>query len=88
MSKEGLLISLSKSEQSIAELCKSKSNSIGIEEVKKKFNVLRNNFSKEEIKEIRKRFYKKEKIDKYFREQEKKTKQNKKNKRKNITRKN
>ena len=46
MSKEGLLISLLKSEQSIAELRKSKSNSIGLEEVKKKFNEFRNNFSK------------------------------------------
>ena len=35
-SKEGLLISLLKSEQSIAKLCKSKSNSLGIEEIKKK----------------------------------------------------
>ena len=35
-SKEGLLISLLKSEQSIAQLCKSKSNSLGIEEIKKK----------------------------------------------------
>ena len=35
MSKEELLISLLKSEQSIAELRKSKSNSIGIEEIKK-----------------------------------------------------
>ena len=72
MSKEGLLISLLKSEQSIAELRKSKSNSLGIEQIKKKFNVLRNNFSKEKTKEIRKKFHKKEKIDKYFSEQEKK----------------
>ena len=36
MSKEELLISLLKSEQSIAELRKSKSNSIGIEEIKEK----------------------------------------------------
>ena len=36
MSKEKLLISLLKSEQSIAELRKSKSNSIGIEETKNK----------------------------------------------------
>ena len=36
MSKEGLLISLSKSEQSITELRKSKSNSLGTEEIKKK----------------------------------------------------
>ena len=35
ISKEGLLISLLKSEQSFAELCKSKSNSTGIEEIKK-----------------------------------------------------
>ena len=40
MSKEELLISLLKSEQSIAELCKSKSNSAEIEETQK------NNFSK------------------------------------------
>ena len=36
MSKEELLIALLKTEQSIAELRKSKSNSIGIEEIKKK----------------------------------------------------
>ena len=36
MSKERLLISILKSGQSIAELRKSKSNSIGIEEIKKK----------------------------------------------------
>ena len=35
MSKKELLISLLKTEQSIAELCHSKSNSIGIEEIKK-----------------------------------------------------
>ena len=78
MSREELLISLLKSEQSIAQLRKSKSNSIGIEEIKKKINVLRNNFSKEKIKQIRKKLYKKEKIDKYFREQE--TKQEKREK--------
>ena len=85
MSKEELLISLLKSEQSIAELRKSNSKSIEIEEIRKKFNVLRNNFSKEKIKEIRKIFHKKEKIDEYFSEQEKKMKQNKENERKNIT---
>ena len=46
MSKEGLLISLLKSDQSNDELHKSKSNSIGIEEIKEKFSVLRNNSSK------------------------------------------
>ena len=34
--------------------------------------MLRNNFSKENIKEIRKKFHEKEKLDKYFSEQEKK----------------
>ena len=72
MSKEELLISLLKSEQSIAELRKSKSNSLGIEEIKKKNNMLRNNFSKEQIKEIGKKNHKKGKIDEYFSEQEKK----------------
>ena len=36
MSKEELLMSLLKTEQTIAELRKSKSNSIGIEEIKEK----------------------------------------------------
>ena len=72
MSKEELSISLLKSEPSIAELHKSKSNNIGIEEIKKKFNVLRNNFSREKIKWIRKKLHKKEKIDEYFSKQEKK----------------
>ena len=36
--------------------------------------MLRNNFSEEKIKEIRKKIYKKEKIDKYFSDQEKKNK--------------
>ena len=72
MSKEGLLISLLKSEQSITELRKSKSNSIRIEEIKENFNMLRNNLSKKEIKEIRKNFHKKEKIDHHLKELEKK----------------
>ena len=38
MSKEDLLIALLKSEQSLAELCKSKSNNAKIEETKKGFN--------------------------------------------------
>ena len=62
MSKEGFLISLLKSEQSIDELRKSKSNIIEAEEIKSKFNALRNNFSKEKINEIRKNFQRKEKI--------------------------
>ena len=50
MSKEELIIALLKSEQSPAELYKSESNNARIEESKKKFNALRNNFSKEKIK--------------------------------------
>ena len=50
MSKEGLLISILKPGQSIAELRKSKSNSIGIEKIKNKFNMLRNNLSKKKKK--------------------------------------
>ena len=72
MSKEGLLISILKSGQSIAELHKSKSNSIGIEEIKNKFNMLRNNLSKKEIEEIRENFYRKEKADHRLKELEKK----------------
>ena len=72
MSKEELLISLLKSEQSIAEFHKSKSNNAEIEEIKKNFNALRNNFSKGKIKEIRKKFYEREKIDKYLQGLEKK----------------
>ena len=72
MSKEGLLISLSKSEQSIDELRKSKSNSIVIEEIKNKFNVLRNKFSKEKIKKIRKNFHEKERINHRLKELEQK----------------
>ena len=66
------MISLLKPGQSINELRKSKSNSIGIEEIKNKFNVLRNNLSKEEIKKIRKNFYRKEKTSHRLEELEKK----------------
>ena len=69
MSKEELLISLLKSEQSIAEFGKSKFNNAEIEETKKNFNALRNIFLKTtRIKEIRKKFYKREKVYKYFKE--------------------
>ena len=62
MSKEELLISLLKSELSVAGFRKTKSSNAEIEEIKKKFNALRNNFSKEKIKEIRKKFHESEKI--------------------------
>ena len=68
MSKEELLVALLKSNQSFAELQKSKSNNAKIEETRKIFNELKNRFSKKGIKEIRKTFYEKEKIEKYFKE--------------------
>ena len=67
MSKEGLLISLLKSGQSIDELRKSNNNNVEIKWIKEKFNVLRNKFSKEKIKEIRKNFHKKRKDQPSFR---------------------
>ena len=50
MSKQGLLIALLKSEQNPAEIYKSESNNAEIEETKKIFNALRNNFSNKKIK--------------------------------------
>ena len=61
MSKEELLITLLKSEQSSAELYQRKSNNAEIEETKNIFNELRNKFSKSKMKEIRKKLYEKEK---------------------------
>ena len=55
MSREKLLIALLKSDQSHAELCKIKDNNAEIEETKKLFNELRNRFSKEKMKEVRKK---------------------------------
>ena len=80
MSKEELLIALLKSNQSLAELYKSKSNNTEIEEAKKFFNELRNKFSKLMITGIRKKLYEKEKelenkekkVKKYQEEKEKK----------------
>ena len=61
MSKEELLIALLKSGQSYAELYKSKSNNLKIEEAIKFFNEIRNKLSKSEMKEIRRNLYEKEK---------------------------
>ena len=72
MSKEVLLISFLKSEQSINELRKSNNYNVEIKEIKEKFNLLRNKFSREKIEEIRKNFYKKEKIDNCLKELEQK----------------
>ena len=72
MSREELLIALLKSKQSHAELRRSKDNNAEIEETKKIFNELRNRFSKEKIKKIRKKFRFREGIDEYLKELEKK----------------
>ena len=84
MSKEGLIISILKSGQSIDELRKSNNNNSGIKEVKEKFNAIRNEFSKKEIKEIRKNFYEKEKIDNRLKELEQKNSLTKQEERKKV----
>ena len=53
MSKEDLLIALLKSNQSQTELLKIDDGNTEIGEIKKLFNKLRDNFSKEEIKKHR-----------------------------------
>ena len=55
MSKEKLLIALLKTEQSNAELRRSKVNNAEMEKVKKNFNALRNNFSKKKTKRNQKK---------------------------------
>ena len=72
MFKEELLIALLKSEQSFAELGRSKDNNTEIKEIKEEFNALRNSFSKEKTKEIRKKFRFREEISEYLKELEKK----------------
>ena len=72
MSREELLIALLKSKQSIAELCRSKDNNAKIKETKRIFNELRNRFSKEEIKKIRRKLRFREVISEYLKELEKK----------------
>ena len=67
MLREDLLIALLKSKQSHIKLRRSKDNNAEIEETKYFFNELRKNFSKEEIKKIRK-FPFKESIDEYLKE--------------------
>ena len=88
MSKEGLIIYLLKSGQSIEELRKSNYNNAEIKGIKEKFNGLRNKFSKKEIKEIRKNFHKKEKISHRLEELEKKKFNKTRRKKINITLKN
>ena len=71
-SKEDLLISLLKSNQSHVELRRSEDNNAEIGEAKKLFNELRNIFSKEEIEKIRIKFHYMEEIGKYLKELEQK----------------
>ena len=68
MSKEDLLIALLKSNQSYTELLKIDNSNTEIGETKKLFNNLRNNFSREEIKKLRKKIHKKERVSNYLKE--------------------
>ena len=74
MPRKDLLIALLKSNQDHAELQKSKYNNKEIEETKKTFNELRNNFLKQEIKKIREKFDDREYLIEYFKKHEKKKK--------------
>ena len=69
-SKEDLLIALLKSNQSHTELRKSEDNNVEIGETKKLFNELRSNFSKEEIKKVRRKFRFRKSIIKYLKKLE------------------
>ena len=71
MSREDLLIALLKSNQSHAELRRSEDNNAEIKETEK-INELTNNFSKEEIKKVRRKFRFRESTDKYLKELEEK----------------
>ena len=67
MSKEDLLIALLKSNPSHTELLKIDDDSnTEIREIKKLFNNLRNNFSREEIKKHREKIHKKERVYNYL----------------------
>ena len=72
MSKENVLIALLKSNKSHTKLCIGKDNNVEIGETKKIFNEFRNNFSKEEIKKIRRKFHYMEEIGEYLKELEQK----------------
>ena len=61
--REELLLTLLKSNQSREELRRSEDNNVEIGETKKLFNKFRNNFSKEEIKNIRKKICFREIVD-------------------------
>ena len=85
ISKEDLLIALLKPNQSHAELQRTEDNNAEIKRIKRIFNKLKNNFSKEEIKKIRRKFRFKESIDEYLKELgQKDSLTSKKNKRKSV----
>ena len=71
-SKEDLLVALLKSNQSHTELWRDIDNNVEIEETKKIFNKLRNNFSKKEVEKIRIKFHNAKEIDEYLKELEQK----------------
>ena len=72
MSREDLLIALLKSNHSHTELLKINDSNTGTGETKKLFNNFRNNFSREEIKKNREKFYKKERVYNHLKEIEQK----------------
>ena len=75
MSKEDLLIALIRSNESYTDLLKSEDDSnTEIGETKKLFNMLRSNFSREEIKKHREKLYKKEWVYNHLKEKDSLTK--------------
>ena len=70
MLKEDLLIALLKSNQSHTEIQKSEDNNTEIEETKKVFDELRNNFSRKKLHNIRRNFYLKKHIPEYLKKLE------------------
>ena len=72
MPREDLSIALLKSNHSHTELLKINDSNTEIGETKKLFNNLRNNFSREEIKKHRDKFYKKEQVYNHLKEIEQK----------------
>ena len=72
MSREDLLIALLKFNHSHTEHLKINDSNTEIGETKKLFNNLRNNFSREEIKNHREKIYKKEQVYNHLKEIEQK----------------
>ena len=70
--REDLLIAFLKSNPSHTEILKIDISNTEIGEIKKLFNNLRNNFSREEIKKHREKFHKKERVYNYLKEIEQK----------------